>query len=333
MSSEERCSNPHFIARQFGDTSTFSSRFPVNLQCEAVRETIDEFIPNIDAIFQVRGFEDRFETVGKLGVIALQPLSTHLAMDVPSTDIPEKRIMRSRHFTLASLTDGALLRTAQVRAGRKSGQIKDFSLYVNGLKETKNVDYELRAVINDVFDENVYEVAQHTGEGEAGSILIDEAAAKDFVHALREVRVAKEVDNPSLEVGLLRLFDESNLVSHKEAGAYDVNGGVNLTLDVQRTSKLVRGSSIAQKVVMLLQETSFNDRAETIRNFYFAHNTLFAKQPYTARLDYLVRAFDETLPHEEREATFEALSIFFRENPEIIFRSLGAACSRLATTD
>jgi hypothetical protein len=331
MPSKNTDSSPHFSSLSFGDTSTFSSRFPVNLQLEEIREVTDKIDSEVDAIFMMHGCDEQFETTEKSGAIPLQPLSTRLAMETFDADPAKRRIMRSRHFTLNALTEGAELRTAHVQIGRESGEVKDFSLVVNGRTSTKDtVCYELRAVINDDSGENVYEIAQHTDDGEGDSILIDESAAKDFVHALRELRAAADLENPSLEAGLLSLIDESKSVSHIQTADYDVNGEANLTLSLERTARIVKGFHRTVTFSMLLQETSFNHLAETNRSFFLAYNGDNVAQPYEARLDYLVRAFDETLKHKEREAMFEKLSIFLRENPQILFQSLGEATSRLA---
>jgi len=237
--------------------------------------------------------------------------------------------MRSRHFVLEALTDGAPLQTAHIQIDREAGTMQDFSLAIAALEDHKLVNFELRAVINNP-TENVYEVARLEDGHEVNSILIDEDAAQKFVHSLREMYVGQDVETTSLETSLLSLMDASPDVEHAQTGVYDVVGNANLTLSIERRRRLQKGVAKTASFALLLQETSFNSQGETIRGFNLGYDSS-KEQRYWAELNYLIRAFDADLTHDKRKLIFSELSVFLREHPEILFDSLQDAGNQLAT--
>jgi len=317
----------HFHALDLQETSVFSSHFPVSLDQERIRDIIERQVPEeIDTIFMLHGDSESFETIGKEGAVPLQPFSTQLAIDALGTG-SKKRIMRSRHLTLEALTDRANLKTAHVQVDRESGVMQDFSLVITAEHHQKPTDFELRAVVNNP-TENVYEVARHENGEEVDSVLIDEAAAREFVHALRETHAGRDIESPSLEAGLLSLIDASREVDHLQEGTYDVSGEQNLTLAIMRHQRIQRGLAKTSSLALQLQETSFNSESETVRMFRLDYDQ--ARKPnYSAELNYLIRAFDSSLTHEQRKERFKELSVFFRENPALLFESLGSASDQL----
>ncbi len=328
MSSGIPESHSHFNSLQFNDTSVFSSKFPVLLENEHIRNIVTSQIPSqIDTIFVARGSNESFETVNKDGAIPLRPLSTQLAIE--SLAGHKKRIMRSRHFVLEALTDGADLKTAYVQVDRQSGTIQDLSLVIAALDGQKPVSFELRAVINSP-TENIYEIARHEDGEEVSSILIDEDAAQKFVHSLRESHGGQDIQDAPLEASLLSLVDASPDVEHFQSDLYDVDGNVNLTLSIERRSRLIEGIARTTSFALLLQETSFNSQGETIRSFNLGYDAS-KEQEYWADLNYLIRAFDADLTHEKRQLIFSKFSVFLREHPEVLFDSLVDAGNKLAT--
>ncbi len=328
MSSEipESCS--HFNSVKFNDTSVFTSKFPVPLNNEHIRDVVKSQIPSqIDTLFTLRGSQESFETVSRKGAIPLRPTSTQIVIN--SLLNHEKRIMRSRHFVLEALTDGTTLTTAHAQVDRDSGTMQDFSLAIAAMDNQKPVNFELRAVINNP-TENVYEVARLEDGHEVNSILIDEDAAQKFVHSLRELHNGQDIESTPLEASLLSLVDTSPDVEHLQHGVYDINGNANLTLSIERRSRIQKGIARTISYALLLQETSFNSQGETIRSFNLGYDDA-KDQHYWSNLNYLIRAFDPKLTHDKRELIFGDFSVFFREHPEVLFDSLEAATTRLAT--
>ena len=315
----------HFDAIHLGDTSTFTSRFPIDKGSSAeVKEALRALPTLTDDIFLIRGASETFET-SRSGSIPLQPHITSIALN-REQDPGKKYVTTNRHLIFKSLTDGAELSTAYLQFDREDGNIRDLSLICQGQDSNGDVSVELRAVINDPH-ENVFEVAYHSANPavERDSLLIDEEIASNFVHALRENQAGCEVPNSPIEVGLLELIEKSKHYGSESSGMYFVNGDKNLRLQISREQKIKKGVARTCNLLMQLEETSLSPNLETIRNF-----TIKIEPDLSARLDFLVRSLDGKIGPEDRAAMFEELSVHLRNNPDIVISGLADSAARLA---
>jgi hypothetical protein len=151
----------HFDALHFGDTSAFTSVFPITSGNKAVKSALSAVPELIDSIFLMHGSSETYET-DKDGAIPLLPTMARIAID-RTVMSRERAVMHSRHFILQALalSQGVPLASSGLRVDLDGGTIRDLSLTVNGQQPHDRVITELRGAINDSDDTDVYEVENY----------------------------------------------------------------------------------------------------------------------------------------------------------------------------
>lgn len=317
----------HFNGLHLGDTSTFSSTFPIDRGIDSINQNLATLPVLIDSALTIQGAPETFETIAKKGDIPLQPVKTTLSIE-KLEDTEARRITKGRHFVFSSITEGASLHSAQLRLDREKSSVEGLFLICHGMIKNEPVSIELRAAINSTHEE-AYEIVTYKPGEEDNSYLVDAGVASEFIHALRETQAGHELPSLPKEAGLLELLEKSPHFSHYESGEYDLDGNANLFLRIERDRKIRKGVARTGLLLVELEETSFNDEIETIRQFGVQ---IKAGRP-TAWLNYLVRSLDGKIPGEERASMFEKVSTHLRENPEILFGALQDSTNRLASLE
>lgn len=316
----------HFNALHLGDTSTFSCAFPVDEEKEEIDEALTSLPEIIDTTLMVHSVNEYFETNTPRGHIPLQPTAANVAIE-RIDDKSRKSIMRSRHFVFDALAGGIDLTTAQLRVDREGSRIRELSLVCHGLDTKTPASIELRAVVNDPY-EDVYELATYQNDTETDSILLDPDTTSAFIHALREKQAGEELSETSIESGLLELLEKSQDYSHYQSGLYDISPENARTLKIAREQRVKRGIARASMINLELQETSFTGTIETVRSF-----SLDITDEPSAQLSYMIRSLDRMVGPDDRTTMFEEMSVYLRENPEVLFSALTDAATRLASLD
>lgn len=316
----------HFNELHLGNTSTFNSAFPVDKRRTEVRDALSKLPDIVDTTLMVHEANEYFETNTPNGQIPLQPIATTVAME-RIDDSSRKSVMRSRHFVFDALANGLDLKTAQLRVDREGSRIRELSLVCHGFDIKKPAGIELRAVLNDPH-EDVYELATYQDDVETDSILLDPDTTRDFIHALREKQAGQELPALTIEAGLLELLEKSQDYSHYQSGDYDISIESALSLKIAREQRIKRGIAKACAINLELQETSFAGTLETVRSFGLD----LMRRP-SARLGYMIRSLDENVTPDDRTEMFEQVSVYLRENPEVLFSALMSAVNSLNTLE
>lgn len=317
----------HFEGLHIGSTSSFGCAFPVPNDIEAVNASLASLPSLIDKTFALRGSANTYETNAKSGAIPLRPASTKLAIERLS-DVERSRIVRGRHFVFQSLTEGIDLQTAQLRLDGESDKIEDVSLVCQGYDSGKPVNIELRAVLNNPY-EDTYEVVTYRDGVEHDSILIDDAAAGEFVHALRETQAGKELPALTKDDGFLDILNGSPDYTHTQTGSYILPGEKDGSLKLERTQRVVKKISHLTFMKLTLESKSSTELFETVRQFRLS----FDGNGESAHLSYMVQSLDGGTSAEKRADMFDALSVFLRENPHVLFGALSQSVEDLTKLD
>ena len=328
--SRHRHAEKHFTSLHFGGkTSAFSSVFPVNLDSEDIQHILGDLPDLADDVLLQHSHSESLETTAK-GKIALRPEATSLAME--RMVAPEKDVMRSRHLILKAMSDFALVQSAHAQVHIDGGDISNFSLVTHTIKDSRPVAIEVRGVMDDFNNENLYEVAAHRNGDEISSYIVPEDVVADYVHALIELREGKEVYVPNLEIGLRSLIDLSPQYIRDQKGEFkvpDTETGV-LSAGIERVTHVRKGlTSTSLLAIRLLEETSFDDMTAT-STFMLTQERSKTGPVYSADYNMLIVSNDPTQTHLDREAIFQLRSCFLRENPIVLFDAVRNALETLA---
>lgn len=321
----------HFNAIDFGNTSVFASRFPVDLRDKNIRKIVQRTIPAyLDTIFLLHPSLEDFSTAPKKGRIPLMPTMTEVAIEKLEGD--EKRKARGRQATLRALTDGALLSTVDGQITRENGAVRDFSIVAASAQNGDRAWYELRGVLNNEDEaDDVREIAKSTESGEEWSIEADEDITRDFLRGIREQKSGTvPVEDLPIELSLMQLLDSSPQLYHQQATHESDQSTPGTHFTAERSNVISQGITRTVGYTAILKHVDLIGDIELNGSFVLSYDAS-TNPRYTAEMNYLIRALGETPSHEDRLAYFDQLSTYYRQNPDRVFMGLAQAAKELAT--
>ena len=331
-SSYDKYAKNYFDSRSFGNISVFSSSFPFPHGNEDAQHMVEGLPYLVDDVFMLRSHSEQLETAADAR-IPLQPESTELA--IRRMDPDKRRIVRPRHLILKAAADLAILDTAQAQVDFDGGELSTFSVVSHGRKDYKPVDVEIRGVVNDPVYEDTYEIAVQNEDTAPDTMLVAEDTAKDFVHALVELREGSEVTVPSLEAGLRMMIDYSPDYTRLQMGNFEVSRTEteSVHVEVERLSRIKKGLVDTSLLRIQLLEESAWDGMAISSTFALIGRQKKKSMSYTAEYNMLINSSDPNQTHADRESIYQVRSCFLREHPEILFEAIKHALETAAVIE